>query len=140
MSELEPLFTYAEAAAELQITEADCADPSRWVYEKVRAHKLDFVRCGRTPKLPLRSVKALRELITCRYTSGSEKTGDLRIITSGGPTLSGATGAGNLDPSSRRALERVTTRKRKRSSDSSQTRSSEETSKTGTRRLSLVNS
>lgn len=140
MTQLEPLFTYAEAAAELQITEADCADPSRWVYEKVRVHKLDFVRCGRTPKLPLRSVKALRELITCRYTSGNVKTADLPTITFEGPSLSGEMAGSARKASSRKVLARLIERKPKQSSRKSPPDTNAETSRTGKRRLYSVTS
>ena len=133
MTHLEPLFTYAEAAAELQVTPEDCADPARWVYEKVRALELELVRCGRTPKLPLRSVQALRELITCRYTSGKEQTVDLHTSMSEARSLSGGTVANARKPSSRKALERLTAPKQKPSSRKSQRATNAATSKTGTR-------
>ncbi len=60
MPQFEKLYTIAEAAEALQVTVQDCANPERWLRNKVRELGLPYVKVARTVKLPAESVEALR--------------------------------------------------------------------------------
>lgn len=59
MSDLERLYTLAEACEALQITEADVSRPERWLRDQVRRLKLPFYKVGRTVKLGQEALDAI---------------------------------------------------------------------------------
>lgn len=93
MSDLERLYTLAEACEALQITEADVSRPERWLRDQVRRLKLPFYKVGRSVKLPESTLDAVRK---------DMRRADTRQLSSASfemPTASGR------DPSTEKALK-----------------------------------